>query len=87
MMTLLTWATPEKGQASESTAADLSSTTDFKQQAAALAVALALAEQGLSSAHPLSQPPTALVSAWQLGMRTRQMSEKGRIRSITRNKP
>jgi Na+-transporting methylmalonyl-CoA/oxaloacetate decarboxylase gamma subunit len=46
-------------------------------QAAAVAVAIALAEQSLSSAHPLPQPPTALVSAWQLGTRTRQLYEKG----------
>ena len=50
---------------------------DLKAQAAAAAVAIALAEQSQSSARPLSQPPTALISAWQLGMRTRQMYEKG----------
>jgi hypothetical protein len=47
------------------------------EKVALLAVAMALTEQGVTSAHPLEQPPTALVSAWQLGMRTRQMSEKG----------
>ncbi len=52
----------------------------FKAQAAALAVAIALAEQGQSTAHPLAEPPTTIVSAWQLGMRTRQMSEKGNSR-------
>ena len=46
-------------------------------RAAAAAVALALAEQGASTAHPLAVPPPALVSAWQLGMRTRQMAQKG----------
>lgn len=46
-------------------------------RAAAAAVALALADQGASSAHPLSVPPPSLVSAWQLGMRTRQMTQKG----------
>jgi Na+-transporting methylmalonyl-CoA/oxaloacetate decarboxylase gamma subunit len=50
------------------------------ERAALLAVAMALAEQGQSSAHPLGEPPTALVSAWQLGMRTRQMSEKGTMK-------
>jgi sodium pump decarboxylase gamma subunit len=50
---------------------------DLEAQAAAIAVAIALAEQSQSSARPLSLPPTALVSAWQLGMRTRQMYEKG----------
>jgi Na+-transporting methylmalonyl-CoA/oxaloacetate decarboxylase gamma subunit len=48
-----------------------------KAVALAVAVAVALAEQGLSTARPLPVPPTALVSAWQLGMRTRQMSQKG----------
>ena len=42
--------------------------------------AVALAEQELSSAHPLPEPPTAIVSAWQLGMRTSQRSEKGNFR-------
>lgn len=46
-------------------------------QAAAVAVAIALAEHEASQAHPLPAPPTAIVSAWQLGMRTRQLSEKG----------
>jgi hypothetical protein len=50
------------------------------EHVALLAVAMALAEQGQTSAHPLEQPPTALVSAWQLGMRTRQMSEKGSMK-------
>jgi Na+-transporting methylmalonyl-CoA/oxaloacetate decarboxylase gamma subunit len=46
-----------------------------KAQAAAVAVALALAEE--QALRPLTTPPTAIVSAWQLGMRTRQLSEKG----------
>jgi Na+-transporting methylmalonyl-CoA/oxaloacetate decarboxylase gamma subunit len=50
---------------------------DLKAQAAAIAVAMALAEQQASQAHPLSLPPTAIISAWQLGMRTRQMYQKG----------
>jgi Na+-transporting methylmalonyl-CoA/oxaloacetate decarboxylase gamma subunit len=50
---------------------------DVKAQAAAIAVAIALAEQQESNAHSLSTPPTALVSAWQLGMRTRQLYQKG----------
>jgi Na+-transporting methylmalonyl-CoA/oxaloacetate decarboxylase gamma subunit len=63
-------AAPEPGSVSES---------GFKAQAAALAVAIALAEQGQSTARPLSQPPTALVSAWQLGMRTSQRAQKGSL--------
>lgn len=46
---------------------------------AAAAVALALAEQGASTAHPLSVSPPSPVSAWQLGMRTRQMTQKGNL--------
>lgn len=48
-----------------------------KARAAAVAVAMALADQQITNAHPLSTPPTAIVSAWQLGMRTRQLYQKG----------
>lgn len=48
---------------------------EYKAQAAALAVAMALAEQ--KQEPPSKEPPTALVSPWQMGMRTRQMYEKG----------
>ncbi len=50
---------------------------DARAQAAAVAVAIALAEQQTSSARPLAVPPATIVSAWQLGMRTRQMYQKG----------
>ncbi|MFN8412728.1 MAG: OadG family transporter subunit [Anaerolineales bacterium] len=84
-MVLLTFLTAEKETpvdeaASDSLEADSVSTTDSKAQAAVIAVALALAEQGKSSARPLPEPPTAIVSAWQLGMRTSQRSEKGNFR-------
>ena len=49
-------------------------------QAAAIAVAMALAEQELSAARALPTPPTAIVSAWQLGMRTRLLAQKGNAR-------
>jgi hypothetical protein len=49
-------------------------------RAAAIAVAMALAEQEISAAHPLPTPPTAIVSAWQLGMRTRLLAQKGNMR-------
>ena len=74
MMILLTKLT---AVASDSSKPDSVSETSILAQAAALGVAMAMAEQQLSSAHPLPDPPTAIVSAWQLGMRTRQMSEKG----------
>lgn len=94
MMALLTAVTAEKespaeeepalrhaqDNASDSPEADSPPQTDSKLQVALLAVAMALAEQGQTSARPLEQPPTALVSAWQLGMRTRQMSEKGTMK-------
>ena len=86
MMVLLTRFTAEKESSPDDKPAADSlepasvSETASKQQAAALAVAIALAEQGQSSAHPLIEPPTAIVSAWQLGMRTRQSSEKGNFR-------
>jgi Na+-transporting methylmalonyl-CoA/oxaloacetate decarboxylase gamma subunit len=50
---------------------------DRKRQAAAAAVAVVLADQALSAVRPFPMPPTALISAWQLGMRTRQMHQKG----------
>ena len=80
MMVILTALTTDKTPDSDS--AEVASTTqaDSKLQVALLAVAMALEEQHTSSAHPLEQPPTAIVSAWQLGMRTRQMSEKGHTR-------
>lgn len=86
MMALLTAVTAEKESpaeeepASDSPKVDSPPQADSKLQVALLAVAMALAEQGQTSARPLEQPPTALVSAWQLGMRTRQMSEKGTMK-------
>lgn len=76
MMILLTAITADKGD-SHSPGTDSLKQTDILAQAAAVGVAMAIAEQQLSSAHPLKDPPTAIVSAWQLGMRTRQMTEKG----------
>lgn len=83
MMNLLTSITADKEPESASTqssggaAAAPAMDTDFKAQAAAVAVAMALAEEQASRGHPLSEPPTTIVSAWQLGMRTRQMYQKG----------
>ena len=83
MMNLLTSLTADKEPVSGTV--ELASGTrrsdptdrDFKAQAAAVAVAIALAEQQISKAHLLVDPPAAIVSAWQLGMRTRQMYQKG----------
>src|SRR5512139_2069529 len=76
MMALLTRFTAEK-DAPAGVTAPAAPETDEKAQAAALAVAIAMAEHQLSQAHPLQDPPTAIVSAWQLGMRSRQLSQKG----------
>lgn len=77
MMVLLTALTADRKSASDSTRADPVRETELLARAAAVGVALAIAEQQLSSAHPLHDPPTAIVSAWQLGMRTRNLTQKG----------
>ena len=77
MMAGLT-AIPVKKEAEDATPESTpAGSGQLKAQAAAVAVAIALAEQQLSSARPLVTPPTALVSAWQLGTRSRQLYEKG----------
>jgi len=76
MMALLTSILADKETESNSAESVPVIDIDHKAQAAAIAVAVALAEQtDLTTA--LHMPPTAIVSAWQLGMRTRQLSEKG----------
>lgn len=76
MMSLLTAITTERAPG-DSGRIIPATDEELKAQAAAVAVAIALAEQETSTAHPLPDPPTAFVSAWQLGMRSRQMSQKG----------
>jgi len=51
-----------------------------KARAAAAAVAVVLTEQAQSRVGHFPMPNTALVSAWQLGMRTRQMHQKGSLK-------
>ena len=51
-----------------------------KARAAAAAVAVALADQAQSRVGHFPMPNTALVSAWQLGMRSRQMYQKGSLK-------
>ncbi len=77
LMSLMTYLFRDKESASDSSEPAPASGVDEATQAAAIAVAVALAQQGQSTARPLPAPPTALVSAWQLGMRTRQMTQKG----------
>jgi Na+-transporting methylmalonyl-CoA/oxaloacetate decarboxylase gamma subunit len=81
MMSLLTAVTAEKTDPTPQIATDSAVSAspveeNFKARAAAVAVAIALAEQQVSSAQQLSEVPTVIVSAWQLGMRTRQMYQK-----------
>lgn len=83
MMNLLTFLTADQEPASGS--AEVTSEAapppagdeDVRAQAAAVAVAIALAGQRASAGHLLAEPSTTGVSAWQLGMRTRQMYQKG----------
>ena len=84
MMSLLTFITADKTPASTSAESVPVMENDLKAQAAAVAVAIALAEQQACTAHLLADPPTVMVSAWQLGMRTRQLYEK---RAPTIHKP
>ena len=80
LMSLMTYLFRDKAPASDSSEVAPASDADNLAQAAAIAVAIALAQQGQSTARPLPAPPTALVSAWQLGMRTRQMTQKGEMK-------
>ncbi len=77
MMALLTNLLAEKETVSDAAEPAPVMDRDHKAQAAAVAVAIALAEGQRYPNHILHEPPTAVVSAWQLGMRTRQLSEKG----------
>ena len=62
MIVLLTRLTADDDSASDSAKAGSVRETEILAQAAALGAAMAIAEQQLSSAHPLAQPPTAIVS-------------------------
>jgi Na+-transporting methylmalonyl-CoA/oxaloacetate decarboxylase gamma subunit len=73
-------SSPDQESAATMTTPALPSEDGGVARAAAIAVAMALAEQETLSAHALPTPPTAIVSAWQLGMRTRLLAEKGHTR-------
>jgi Na+-transporting methylmalonyl-CoA/oxaloacetate decarboxylase gamma subunit len=52
-----------------------------KRRAAAIAVAITLAQQGeINELHEFPIPPTALVSAWQAVMRTSMLEKRGLTR-------
>lgn len=81
MMSLLTTITADKKPTTAESPSGLIRVPDtddnLKAQAAAVAVATAIAELHATKTHDLCEPPTTIVSAWQLGMRTRQMYQKG----------
>jgi Na+-transporting methylmalonyl-CoA/oxaloacetate decarboxylase gamma subunit len=58
----------------------LDESREQKARVAAAAVAVALAEQAQNRIGHFPMPNTALVSAWQLGMRSRQMYQKGSLK-------
>ncbi len=83
MMELLVRLTPEV-QAAEDSAGEPAvilgaDESARKQQAAAIAVALALAEEE-SGPREFPLPPTAMVSAWQAVMRTDMLKKRGQVR-------
>lgn len=80
VMSLLTLITADRKHESDSVQPAPVMDGELKARAAAVAVSIALAEQESSRAQALYDPPTAIVSAWQLGMRTRQLQQKGPIR-------
>ena len=83
VMALLTSITAEKESASPKGTMSHSAEpvsvmgNDDKARVAAITVAVALAQEETALARPLADPPTAIVSAWQLGTRTRQLYQKG----------
>ena len=93
MMVALTAFTTDKDTSSSRNTASSDATEsvlivdcNMKAKAAAAAVPIALAEQQASLAHLLVDPPTSVVSAWQLGMRTRQLYENRRRSFASRAK-
>ena len=80
LMSAMTWIFRDRESASASPAVAPVIESDEKARAAALAVAVALAEQSQSTARPLNPARPTIIGAWQLGMRTRQMAQKGEIR-------
>ena len=80
MIYLLTSLTADKTKPASTPQARVGGFRDEKERkarAAAVAFAIALAERQASSAQPLANPPSAQISPWQLGTRTRQMYQKG----------
>ncbi|MBI5928293.1 MAG: OadG family protein [Chloroflexi bacterium] len=81
MTVLLSLTTPKNKEAAVVTPSKTSEPNEAyarKQQVAALAVALALAqERDQQKPQAFPMPPTAIVSAWQAVMRTNQLKRRG----------
>jgi sodium pump decarboxylase gamma subunit len=71
----------EEEEAEEEAAPATNTLLQKKRQAAAMAVAIALANQAsCDQPHEFPLPQTAIVSAWQAIMRTRMLSKRGPTR-------
>ena len=81
-MALLVRLAPERPQQSIPEPQDnRQANTERKHRAAAIAVAIALAQlEEVNEPHEFPIPPTALVSAWQAVMRTSMLSKRGPTR-------
>ena len=77
-MALLTKFTAPKQQPVQEAQADGGKERELKKQAAAIAVAVLLAQKQEERISRFPLPPTAIVSAWQLTMRTRQLDREAR---------
>jgi Na+-transporting methylmalonyl-CoA/oxaloacetate decarboxylase gamma subunit len=74
----LTKFTSPKQLENENEQTDASEASELKKKAAAVAVAVLLAKKKEERISHFPLPPTAIVSAWQLTMRTRQLDREAR---------
>jgi len=79
LMSLMTRLFRDQEPASDSPKAAPASDQGDLIRAAVAAVTVALAEQSQSAARPITPAQPTIVGAWQLGMRTRQMTQKGEM--------
>ncbi len=68
------------GESEPANSEGIAETDVLKLRAAAAAVSIALAEEASGKLHEFPLPPTALVSAWQLAMRSKTISRRGSTR-------
>lgn len=76
MMILVVNLTAEKATAAEDSVETSEDRHELRKQAAAIAVAVMLAQQD-SSPKLFPAPPTVIVSAWQAVLRSNKMKEQG----------